>query len=117
MSAPETRVRVTLEGAVQQSVRTEQVLRFRTVRDDGTAGPLVLIDTRWQGVTVETLAPVWEWSEGDVVAGDTLVYTQGSVAWVAWTAGGHPVRLEDWQVSEAAGSPEGYDVLRYANGA
>lgn len=120
MSAPETRVRVTLEGQVQQSVRDARVLRFRTVRDDGSAGPLVLIDQRWQGVTVETLALAWEWSEGDVVAGERIVYRrEDRPVWIGVgpeSAPGLTFTLSDEQVSESAGNPEGYDVLRYQAG-
>lgn len=119
MSAP--RVRVTLEGTPIQSVATAEVLRIRLDYGSEGSGPLVLIDRRWRGVTVEDLPPAWEWSEGDVVAGERIVYRRDeSGVWVGvgpHSAPGLTFTLSDEQVSESAGKPEGYDVLRYAKGA
>lgn len=110
-------VLVTLEGTGTPLPHAPDILKV-TYGINGQTG-VVMIDTRRAGVTVETPAPMWQWSEGDVVAGSTIVYRRDDRGvWIGTgAASGHVYRLDDEMVSDAAGIPEGYDVLRYANGA
>jgi hypothetical protein len=116
MSTPTDRpVRVTIDGQARNLATDPNLLRV----EYGSPKRVLLIDTTKAGVTLEDRAPAWEWSEGDVVAGEHIVYRRNARGVWIGNAGtpGLTYDVDDAMVSAAAGKRGGYDVLRYAKGA
>jgi len=101
------RVRVGVEGVARPLGNSEHWLRVFT--DNGMA---FVVDTRDAGVTVDDVAGVPVWQEGDVVQADDLVALwRGARLWHGVTASGVSVYMTDDEVNAAT-----YVTLRYQGG-
>lgn len=105
------RARITIEGDVHEVSSRCGILRVDLPRDDTGLVPTVMVNPSWAGVSVEDLAPSYNWQDGDVVL------SEGSV-WVReggrWNATKNPFWSSDGDVSKYA--REGAEVLRYQAG-
>lgn len=106
------RVRVTVEADAHEVSGKCGLLRLDMPADATGLSPVVMVNPSWPGVTVEDLAPSYNWQDGDVilsVLGNVFVRDAGR-----WYSTGHSVRWTDGMVS--AEIRDGGTVLRYQVG-
>lgn len=105
------RVRVVIEAEAHEISGKCGLLRLDMEPDETGLTPVVMVNPRWAGVSVEDLAPSYNWRDGDVVL------SEGSV-WVReggrWNAAKNPFWSSDGDVSKYARG--GAEILRYQAG-
>lgn len=116
MTAARRRVRVVIEGEAHEVSTRCEVLRVDLPRDSRTGlVPTVMVSPDWEGVSVEDVAPSYNWQDGDVIQdpddGETATRHGGR-----WRSSLEPstTMTDGWAANRAA---SGWDVLRYQAGA
>lgn len=111
------RVRVVIEGEAHEVSRKCGILRIDLPADETGLPPLVMVNPAWEGVTVEDVAPAYNWQDGDVVQ-----YVGGAVGEVWSRNGGRWLcatslskRTDGWAADRVGAGV--LRVLRYQAGA
>lgn len=112
------RVRVIVEGEAHDVSNKCGILRIDLPVDGETGHPaVVMVNPEWEGVTVEDVAPSYNWQDGDVVqyvAGAAgQVWCRDGGRWICPTESG--TRTDGWASSRAHTGV--VRVLRYQAGA
>ena len=110
------RVRVVIEGTAREVSNRCGVLRIDLPLDDSGLLPTVMVNPSWPGVTVEEVAPSYNWQDGDVVLRplpEPQVWSRGHGRWL--TPMGHGFRT-DGEVQMNVTGTAGWTVLRYQAG-
>lgn len=119
MSAAVRRVRVTVEGEAREVSGRCGVLRIDLAADASGLVPTVMVNPAWSGVSVEDVAPSYNWRDGDVVQHDpegwTLTRDRGR-----WASSRNPAAVwTDGMVSQSILPANGWGrfvLLRYQGG-
>lgn len=113
MTAGTRRVRVVVEGMAHGVSDKCGVLRIDLPADENGV-PVVMVNPEWEGVTVEDVAPSYNWQDGDAVQGiyaNGVWYRDGGM----WRLEGGGGRTDGWVTERVKGNT--MRVLRYQAGA
>ncbi|WP_408895897.1 hypothetical protein ACJ5H2_13350 [Nocardioides sp. R1-1] len=111
-------VRVVVEGMAHAVSDKCGILRIDLPADE-TGVPVVMVNPEWEGVTVEDVAPAYNWQDGDVLLfrdslNDQHVWARSGGRWRR--AGDRGQALTDGQAMSTILSSERGEVLRYQAG-
>lgn len=110
------RARITIEGDVREVSGRCGVLRVDLPRDDTGLVPTVMVNPSWAGVSVEDLAPSYNWQDADAVlshANAPNVWSRLGGRWLTPLGDGYRT---DGEVTQNVTGPAGWTVLRYQAG-
>lgn len=113
------RVRVVIEGEAHEVSNRCEVLRIDLPRDANMLIPTVMVNPQWEGVTVEDVAPAYNWQDGDALLfrdsyGDQHVWARLGGRWRR--AGDSAQALTDGQAQSTILTSDRGEVLRYQAG-
>jgi hypothetical protein len=108
------RARIIIEGDVREVSGRCGVLRVDLPRDDTGLVPTVMVNPAWAGVSVEDLAPSYNWRDWDVLQDpdDGETCTRQGGRWTS-TSSNRSDETDGWATRRVRG---GWTVLRYQAG-
>ena len=111
------RVRVVIEAEAHEISGKCGLLRLDMERDETGLVPVVMVNPSWAGVSVEDVAPSYNWQDGDAVQ-DTFggeVFARHGGVWSGTMAQVHG-RVTDGTVTSWLNDDSEWLVLRYQAG-
>lgn len=111
------RVRVVIEGTAREVSNRCGVLRLDLPLDDSGLLPTVMVNPTWPGVTVEEVAPSYNWQDGDAVVSTTnQVWSRDGGRWLTPFGNGYRTDGEVFEFVSKPAEQNPWTVLRYQAG-